>query len=119
MGNPDLTRLDERLVLIEQIESEENITRKRREQRKLDVYRNNHAPYVMEKLEKEFSQKTVQLMRTVLSLNPCPRIINEMASLYTTEPVREFSNASDNELDQIQNIYDLCKVDTSLRLTNR
>lgn len=119
MANPDLTRLDERRAIIEQIEGEENITRKRFEQRKFDIYRNRQANYVLERLNAEFSPTTVRNMRKVLSINPCKRIIDQMASLYSSEPKRYFANASESELEQLENLYYYAQVDMQMRLANR
>jgi hypothetical protein len=119
MANPDLTRLDERKNIISEIEDNENITRKRFEQRKFDIYRNRQAYYVLERLFEEFSSKTVHRMRKVLSINPCKRIIDQMGSLYSKEPVRHFSNVTEQMEMELQEIYHQSRVDEQMRLANR
>ena len=52
-----------RLRVIEEINSEENKSRKREMQKRFDVYRDRQDRYIIEKLESEFSLKTVREMR--------------------------------------------------------
>lgn len=119
MGNPDFTRLDERKNVVQEISAEENITRKRFEQRKFDIYRNRQAAYVLERLYDEFSPKTVQRMRKVLSINPCKRIIDQMGSIYSREPKRHFSNVDERQELGLHNLYHYAQVDEQMRLANR
>jgi hypothetical protein len=119
MANPDLTRLDERINLVNEIEGEENVSRKRYEQRKFDIYRNRQASYVLERLFDEFSPKTVQRMRKVLSINPCKRIIDQLGSIYAKEPDRHFSNTTEDLESGIENMYHYAMFDEQMRLANR
>jgi hypothetical protein len=119
VGNPDFTRLDERKNLVQEISGEENITRKRFEQRKFDIYRNRQAFYVLERLYDEFSPKTVSRMRKVLSINPCKRIIDQMGSIYSKEPKRHFSSVDERQELGLYNLYHYGQVDEQMRLANR
>ena len=107
-----------RKSVVDEIESNENITRKRFEQRKFDVYRNRQDRYVIERLEEELKPDFVSRMRKVLSINPCKRIVDEMASLYKDEPDRSFSDASEKEKEQIEELYHYGMVDAKMRLAN-
>jgi len=117
--NPDFSTQGQRKAIIDEITSEENLSRKRAEQRKFDIYRNRQAQYVLERLNSEFGPKSTINMRKVLSINPLPRIIDEQASLYVTEPERHFLNASEAELSFCEGLYHECKVDQKMRLANR
>lgn len=108
-----------RKEIVDEIKGAENISRKRYEQRKFDIYRNRQAQYVLERLRDEFGSKSVSQMRKVLSINPLPRIIQEQASLYTNEPCRHFSDASEQEQETLEQLYHYCKVDQNMRLANR
>lgn len=130
MANPNILDVAVRKKIIDDILGDENISRKRYEQRKFDIYRNRQAPYVIERLKDEFSEKTVSRMRKVLSINPCKRIVDQMGSIYATEPDRNFSgtagkqdgetSTSDEALEkQLEDLYHYCKVDPALRLANR
>ncbi len=107
-----------RRQIISEITGEENLSRKRFEQRKFDVYRNRQDRYVIEKLESELKPDFVKRMRKVLSINPCKRIIDEMASLYRTEPVRTFENADERAQAQLDAIYTDGMIDAKMRLAN-
>jgi hypothetical protein len=115
----DLSSAEIRKEIIDEINGDENVSRKRFEQRKFDIYRNRQAQYVLERLVDEFGQKSTQFMRKVLSINPLPRIINEQASLYANEPERYFAPGTDQEKDLIARLYQYGKVDTAMRLANR
>jgi hypothetical protein len=108
-----------RAQIVDEINGPENVSRKRFEQRKFDIYRNRQAQYVLERLRDEFGPKSVVNMRKVLSINPLPRIIQEQASLYANEPLRHFSNASEQEEETLENLYHYNCVDQQMRLANR
>jgi len=119
MGNPDLTILENRVRLIEEIKSEENISRKREMQKRFDVYFDRQDRYIEEKLLNEFSAKTVQEMRKVLSVNISKKIINDSASLYSEAPEREFENASEAEEEHIEALYDNIRINVANKRSNR
>jgi hypothetical protein len=109
----------ERKQVLKDINSEENYSRKRDAQRRFDVYRNRQDRYILERLQNEFSVRTVQEMRTVLSINLSERIIDELSSIYKNDPVREFADASDAELEQIHNLYDEACINSMMKMSNR
>lgn len=108
-----------RRQVVDEIRGEENRSRKREQQKRFDIYRDRQDRYIIEKLRDEFSVKTVQEMRKVLSINLSKRIINSMASIYSQEPEREFSNANERELEQIENLYSLSQFDAQIDLANK
>ena len=99
--------------------SEDNISRKREMKRRFDVYYDRQAPYIEEQMRDEFSEDTIKSMRKILSLNVSKKIIDSQASIYTNEPEREFSNASEPEVEQLKNMYELNKINAQLRIANR
>lgn len=119
MANPDLTRFDERMNLIKEIESEENISRKREAQRRFDVYRDRQDRYIVEQLQNEFSVKTVKEMRKITSINMSKKIVEELSSIYKNPPERSFSNASENESTQLENLYHHSKANSRYKTSNR
>lgn len=120
MPNPNLLDIAERKKICDEINGNENLSRKRYEQRKFDIYRNRQAAYVLERLRDEFSQKTVDRMRKVLSINPCKRIVDQMGSIYAQEPERNFSGTSGEEQEKtLEDFYHYNSVDPNLRLANR
>lgn len=116
----DVTKSSERASVLEWIMTdEENLQRKRDHQRRFDVYQDRQAKYVEEILSSDLSDQTMREMRKVLSINIAKKIINEQASLYNQEATREFSNANERVLSQIENLYSLGKVDQNMRKANR
>lgn len=118
MANPNLLDQGVRRAVIDEINGNENITRKRNEQRKFDVYRERQDRYVIEKLESELSPKTVERMRKILSINVCKRIIDQKASIYRHAPERFFVNASEREIEQLENLYRVGDMNSHMRLSN-
>lgn len=119
MGNPDFTDAGIRRKIIEEIKGEENISRKREMQKRFDVYWDRQDRYVEEKLRTEFSDKTVNEMRKILSINISKKVINTKASLYVDAPIRVFEDASDAEIEHLFNIYRTLKINTTNKRSNR
>lgn len=119
MPGPNVLDHSVRTSVIGEIRGEENVSRKRGMQRRFDVYRDRQDRYIIEKLENEFGSKSAQDMRKILSINLAKRIIDEKSSVYAGEPQREFANANDRELEQLENLYRLSMADSKLHLTNK
>lgn len=119
MANPDLTRADERKNIIAEIEAEENVARKRYAQRAFDCFRERQDGYIKENLSYEFDPDSVAEMRLITSINLTKRIVQELSSVYTREPKREFSNASDDQLFHIEQLYDFCMFNAKCRVANQ
>ena len=121
----ELDLLDKKVrnQVLQDIKSEDNHNRKRDQQKRHDVYNGMQDIYILERLRKEFKQKTVDEMRKILSINLAKRMIDEKASVYKREPERIFSTRSGNELteDQLQlleNLYELLPVNHSFHRGN-
>lgn len=119
MANIDLTRFDERKAVIEQINGQENYSRKRRAQRAFDIYSDIIEPYLMELLQKEFSQTSISQMRKCSSINISKRIVQEEANVYSSAPTRTFGNVNEREQQQLDNIYSLSMTNTKMLYLNR
>lgn len=119
----DLTKEENRIKVLADIKSEENYNRKRDQQRRFDVYNDRQDTYILERLRREFSEKTVQEMRKILSINLSKRIIDEKSSIYQRYPDREFSTRSGAELSddqvlQLENLYKYNRVNVALKRAN-
>lgn len=115
----DLRNFDDRVRIITEINNEENRQRKAESLKRFEVYKERQGRFILKKLEEEFSVKTVQEMRKVLSINPTVKIINELANVYKESPKRTFSPATEEQVAQIEEWYYLSKVDESLKRANR
>ena len=113
-----------RKQVVQEINAEENQSRKREHQKRFDVYRERQDAYLMQRLEREFNTTTVSQMRKIFSVNLTTRIIDEMSSIYNVDPEREFGSdlgreLRESELLQLNNLYDYCKVNQELRKANK
>lgn len=116
---PDVLDIGFRKQIITDIDSDENRQRKKESLRRFEVYKDRQEEFVIEKLRGEFNQTTIKDMRKVLSINMCKRVVNEQSTIYNKEPNRTFSDASDNEKDQLMALYEEANVNLKLRKTNR
>lgn len=119
----DLRNLENRIRIIAEIKGEENLNRKRDQQRRFDVYNDKQDIYILERLRREFSEKTVSEMRKILSINLAKRIIDEKSSVYNRKPDRSFTTRSGVELtedqeQQLEVLYDKCKVNVAYKRSN-
>lgn len=121
---PNVLDISVRKSIIDEILSRENMERKEESRRRFDVFKKRQAQQILEKLVKEFSQKTVSQMRTITSINLVPRIVGEEASIYKNEPERTFTleggkELSENEQSQIDNLYKFGKVNVKNKKSNK
>lgn len=122
-GELDLLNKNVRAQVLADIKSEENHNRKRDQQKRYDVYYGRQDVYILERLRREFDQKTVDEMRKILSINLSKRMIDEKSSVYAREPERTFYTKSGAELseaqfEQMDTLYRYTNVNTNLRLAN-
>ena len=119
----DLTDAAVRIQVLKDIKSEENYNRKRDQQKRFDVYNDKQDVYILERLRREFSEKTVQEMRKILSINLSKRIIDEKSAVYARYPERIFSTKSGAELTedqqaQLMNLYKCNRVNIAMKRAN-
>jgi len=105
--------------IIEEINSDENKSRKADHQKRSHVFNDHQREYVMEMLVKEFSSKTVSEMRTCTSINLSRRIITEMSSVYKRTPDRVFSELSEEQEAAVKLIYDDSRANVKLKKANQ
>lgn len=116
----DLTNAEVRKTIVDEINQEENHSRKREHQKRFDVYRERQDQYILERLQREFSPDTVSQMRKIFSINLTTRIIDELSSIYNQPPERMFGgDPSENELAQLESFYDSTDANAQLRNANR
>lgn len=119
----DVTSLEYRKQILKDIKSDENKARKRESLKRYEVLSKRHEPYVLEKLRQEFDEDTVSNMRKIMSINLSETVVNEKASLYQSEPERNYSSASgelkENVLAQIKELNNLAKIDVKMKSANK
>jgi len=114
----DLRKYDNRVRLIDHINSRENIERKERSFKTSEIYNDNLDKYVKEYLEEQFNKKTVAEMPIVSSVNISRRLCKEEAKIYTETPTREFTDLNDDQIDAVTRIYESMKADYTLSKAN-
>jgi hypothetical protein len=119
MANPDLLNPQVRKQIIDEILGEENKSRKAESLERFEILAGRQKKYIVEKLESEFSRKTVGEMRKITSINIAQRVINEQASIYKTEPIRNYSKTNDEQQEHIENIYKLARANIKLKKSNK
>ena len=113
-----------RVQVLQDIDSEDNRSRKREHQKRFDVYRERQDRYILERLMREFDSITVNRMRKIFSVNLSKRIVDEMSSIYNMSPDREFfrsgeADLSDAEFSQLEALYSDCRVNAAMRKANQ
>ena len=114
-----LSSLSGRKELVSEIKGWENVTRKKRSFMQSQVYGGHSRTYVLDYLKTQFSEKTVEKMPIISTINLCKRIVDKQASIYVSEPTRSFSNLTDEQQDAIEKWYSDYKVNSYFCKANR
>lgn len=115
----DLRKLENRAILLKEIETPENKDRKDRSFRATEIFNGRLRQYVVEYLESLFSKETVQNMPIQSGANLSKKIVTEKASIYKESPLRSFSNVSDEQEAVLNKIYNDMKADYTLSKANQ
>lgn len=108
-----------RLEFLKSIQTSENKLRKAKSLQEYEIYNGNINQYVEAYLTQQLSAKTVSKMPIISSIEICKRVADQEASIYRNEPKREFQNASDSDLQAIDNVYNDAMADIKLLKSNR
>lgn len=115
----DITSVADRAAYIEEINGQENKARREEHFKRMEVYNERQAQWVIEKLQQEFSQKTVCEMRKVFSINLTRRIVDELASIYKKKPERTWTDLTDDQHEQVEACYEEFCVNKSMKRANK
>jgi hypothetical protein len=115
----DLTSQASRRAYLEEITGQENNARREEHFKRMEVYNERQAQWVIEKLLSEFSQKTVSEMRKILSINLTRRIVDELASIYRRAPERSWTELSEEQHEQVEAAYEDFGVNKSMKRANK
>lgn len=102
----DLTKLEDRVKLIEQIASSENVKRKALSLRQSEIYGDYLFNHVWDNIAGRFSPETARQMPVTANINLARRIVKAEASIYKEEPQRTFSELSEEQHDVVERIYE-------------
>ena len=115
----DITRKIDRAELIREMRADENRRRKEEQFKRREIYNGRSAYYVEEDLKEEFNYETVKEMRKIYSINICKKVVDELASIYRTEPERIFTEVSEGQHEEIIRAYDKFEVDQMMKRANK
>lgn len=115
----DITKLEVRKQLIEQIEDSSNVRRKNTSLRQYRCYNENLDQYVQEKIRQQFEEETVRMMPVISSINLVRRITDNSSQIYVREPKRTLTNANEDQEKVLQNIYSDFSFNTKFLRSHR
>lgn len=115
----DLTKHENRKLLIQQIKGSENKGRRALSRRQVEIYNDNLYQHVWDRVARRFSQQTAQSAPLVSSINLSRRIVNQEASIYKEQPTREFEGLSEQQEQSIRELYEYMSIDAKMMQSNR
>lgn len=114
---------DFRKDVIEEILDEENQIRKMREKKRYDVYKDGTRKYVIERLEKEYSNAdTLQdAIHRTANLSILRKIIDKKSVVYKDGVIREVNSEQGKEekQEQLDSFTDLLNINSAMKKVNR
>jgi hypothetical protein len=109
----------ERKKIIDEITgNEENLRRKEQSLKAFEIFKGRQAQFILRKMGEELGAKAARNSRTITSINLTEKIVKEKASLYQMEPIRNFSNLTDLQVDHAMKIYELANANVKLQKAN-
>lgn len=111
--------LEQRKKIIDDIKSDENKKRKAKSLQEYEIYNGNINQYVEAYLTQQLSAKTVKKMPIISSIDICKRIVDQEASVYKTEPIREFKDITEQDKLVVESVYSDAMADIKLLKSNR
>lgn len=115
----DILNQSVRSRVFNEIMGNENYHRKAEIYHAIEIYKQKQKSYIIGSLRSEYDSDTVKGMRKITSINFIRKIVNELASIYRREVTREWVDASDQEIEQLDNLYKFGMFDRNLKYSNR
>ena len=115
----DITQIEVRKKIIDEIENNENKNRKEESFRRFEIYRERQAKYILQRLAGETSVNSVRDMRTMTSINLTRKMIMELASIYKYKPTREYTLLNTQQTDTMEAHYKYSKANIEFKQSNR
>lgn len=115
----DILDLGVRKEIIKEIDSDENKKRKAESLKQFEIFNDRQHQYVLEYLKQQFSDTTVKQMPIISSVNVAKRIVENEASIYKQKPERIYSNASDTDIETLEERYEEMNIDSKMLKANQ
>jgi hypothetical protein len=108
-----------RKEFIKGLKAKENKDRKAKSLQEYEIYNGNITQYVQQYLTEQLSAKTVKRMPIISSIEICRRIADQEASVYKSEPRREYLELSEDDSEALEYVYEDSQADVKLMKSNR
>lgn len=115
----DLTRQEDRLKIIQSLQSENTKARKQWSLRSSETYGGRFDQYVREYLESQFYKESVKEMPIVSSINILKRVTDKKATIYNKPPERMYTELSDDQISTMGLVYKDMKLNSKLGMSNK
>jgi len=115
----DLSRQENRLRIIHDLNSENTKARKQWSLRSSEVQGGRLQQYVKEYLEGQYNIDSVREMPIVSSLNIQKSVVEKKATIYKKKPSRMFSEVSEDQAETLGLIYRDMHLDEKLNQSNK
>ena len=115
----DLSKIDDRGSLINQIKSQNNRARKQWSFRQFEVQGGRIQQFVKESLKGQLYAESVLEMPIVSSINVQKAVVDKKATIYKKAPNRVFTEADEEQEEKLKLIYRDMKADMKLNQSNK
>jgi hypothetical protein len=108
-----------RIQVLEEINTNDNKKRKNISLAEFEVYQDDLMKYVKRYLRGLYSEKTIEEMPVIATVNLAKRAVNQEASIYKTPPKRTFVNVTPEQELVLNKVYKDLAIDVKLLKSNR
>lgn len=115
----DVTDIEFRKREIQEIEGDENLSRKEESYRRSEIYKDRQEKYILQRLAGDLGLESARDMRTFTSINLTKKMVHELASIYRYEPDRNFTMLNQSQMDTMEGHYKYSKANQNYKKTNR
>ena len=115
---PNLSSRQDRLILINDINSENNKARKQTSMRQFEIQGGRIQQFVKESLRGQLDNSSVLEMPIVSSINVQKAVVDKKATIYKKKPTREFTETDDDQQEVLKLIYRDMKTDMKMNKSN-
>jgi hypothetical protein len=114
-----LNNIGDRLQFIKETKSADNLIRKNESFKQYEIVNDRLKKHVTDYLLSQFSQDTVLEMPVVSSINLAKRVIEKQASVYASAPDREFSQLSEEQDMELEDLLAESNLNQKLSKANK
>lgn len=113
-----ILELSYRKKIIKEIKGQENKGRKTESLQQVEIYNDRIRQHVIDRMKRNFSEKSLLEMPVVASINLARRIAKQESGIYRNEPKRTFTNLTDKQREVVELIYRDMGIDSKLLKSN-